>query len=404
MKILYVNNQLKLGGAETVVHQLRRGFPDAQLAVAAGKTFPPNVLPLYPRLLARLHHSRWQAVVSKFAPRDAWTDRAFRRLANGPHDLIHIHNFHGKYASIESLSYLAKKKPLVWTFHALWGVTGGCDHPRTCPRYLAACGECPQLGRWPLGNHDDTAEQLNKKLRLLATLPLHIVAPSKWLAEIVRHSPVGKNWQVHQIPNAVDAIFENALSTKQLDTAKVRILIVNRNFKDVQKGFEMIRTALEAVAKSYSETSTLILAGENADWAADELRGWQCEVAGYVSEPAALAALHSHSDIFLFASPAENFPCVILEAMAAGSCVVATPTGGVVEQIQHNVSGLLADEISGPSLAETLSLALNDPTLRLRLGEAARSRVAAEYTERVFIQRHRSLYEKVVSSHHSAKP
>ena len=37
---------------------------------------------------------------------------------------------------------------------------------------------------------------------------------------------------------------------------------------------------------------------------------------------------------FLFASPAENFPCVILEAMASACCVVATPTSGVTEQIE----------------------------------------------------------------------
>lgn len=401
MKILYVNNQLKLGGAETVLHQLRRGFPDSQLAVAAGKAFPPDVIPLYPRLFARLHHSRWQVVVSKFAPRDTWTDRAFRRLADCPHDLIHLHNFHGKYASIESLAYLARRKPLVWTFHALWGVTGGCDHPRTCRRYLDACGECPQLGRWPLENFDDTSDQLNKKLQLLGTLPLNIVAPSKWLAEIVRQSPIGKNWLVHQIPNAVDAVFEKALSLKSPVPKKIRILIVNRNFKDVQKGFEMIRIALAAIAKTASENATLIFAGENADWAAAELKEWPCEVAGYVSDPVALARLHSHSDIFLFASPAENFPCVILEAMAAGSCVVATPTGGVVEQIESGISGLLAEEISGSSLAKALSVALDDPALRTRLGEAAQHRVAAEYTESVFIKRHRALYEEVVASHRS---
>ena len=96
VNVLYVNNQVRLGGAETVIRQLLRGFPKAQLVVAEGKTFPRHVQPLYPRLLARLFHSRAHNLVERVASRARWTDRAFRRLASGPHDLIHLHNFHGQ--------------------------------------------------------------------------------------------------------------------------------------------------------------------------------------------------------------------------------------------------------------------------------------------------------------------
>ena len=41
----------------------------------------------------------------------------------------------------------------------------------------------------------------------LAPLPLHIVAPSRWLADVVRASRVGRRWRVHHIPNAVEAEF-----------------------------------------------------------------------------------------------------------------------------------------------------------------------------------------------------
>jgi glycosyltransferase involved in cell wall biosynthesis len=398
MKILHVNNQVRLGGAETVVRQLLRGFPGAQLAVADGKTFPPDVHPLYPRPLARLYHTRLHGLVERAAPRKVWTDRAFRNLANGPHDVIHLHNFHGQYASIESLAHLARRKPVVWTFHALWGVTGGCDHPRDCRRYLSACGQCPQLGRWPLGTLDDTEAQLAAKLALLADLPLHIAAPSRWLAQAVRESRVGRGWTVREIPNAVDREFADFLPAEapSRGAAGASVLIVNRNFRDEQKGFPITRAALEAVARLANKRPRLILAGENSDWAASQLSDWECESLGYVPEPAALAALQIRADIFLFASPAENFPCVVLEAMAAGGCVVATPTGGVVEQVEDGVSGLLAGEISGPALAEALGLALSDPTLRARLGASARVRAQREFAENIFIERYRKLYEEVL--------
>jgi len=396
MKVLHVNNQYRLGGAETVVRQLRRGFPDSRLAVADGKAFPPEVEPLYPRWLARLSHSRLHRLVERVAPRAQWTDRAFRQLADDACDLIHLHNFHGRYATVESLAHLAQHKPLVWTFHALWGVTGGCDHPRDCCRYLDACGACPQLGRWPLGARDDTAEQLARKLAHFAPLPLHIVAPSRWLGEIVSSSRVGRNWRVHHIPNAVDAAFSKFLDQAQRSTrAGLSVLVVNRNFRDEQKGFPIIQSALAGWS---GPRPRLLLAGENSDWARECLAGWECESAGYVSDPATLARLHREADIFLFASPAENFPCVVLEAMAAGNCVVATPTGGVKEQLQDGATGVLAGEISGPALAAALRRAVGDDALRKSVGNAAQARVRQEYGEALFIERHRQLYRDVVEA------
>lgn len=396
MKVLYVNNQFRLGGAETVVQQLRRGFPDSHLAVADGKIFPPQVDSLYPRWLARLHHSRFHGLVERAAPRAQWTDRAFRRLADAPCDLIHLHNFHGRYATVESLAHVAQHRPLVWTFHALWGVTGGCDHPRDCRRYLAQCGECPQLGRWPLTAYDDTAGQLERKLTHLAPLPLHVVVPSRWLADVVQSSRVGRHWQVHHIPNAVDAEFAALLDSTPLSARKdLTILIVNRNFRDEQKGFPIVQSALADWA---GPRPHLFLVGENSDWARESLAGWPAESLGYVSDPAALARLHRAADIFLFASPAENFPCVVLEAMSAGSCVVATPTGGVKEQIEDGVTGILASGITGPALAEALHRALDDEAARNRVGEAARLRAQGEYHETLFIERHRQLYARVLEA------
>ena len=71
---------------------------------------------------------------------------------------------------------------------------------------------------------------------------------------------------------------------------------------------------------------------------------------------------------------------------------------GLVEQVEDGVSGLLANEVSGPALAEALIRALSDPSLRERLGKSARVRVQREFTEELFIERHRNLYEEVLGA------
>jgi glycosyltransferase involved in cell wall biosynthesis len=243
---------------------------------------------------------------------------------------------------------------------------------------------------------DNTADQLAAKRALLAPLPFHIVAPSRWLAEIVKGSPIGRAWPVHHIPNAVDAEFAGLLEKEMPAKREAStILVVNRNFRDEQKGFPILQSALAGLS---APRPRLLLVGENSDWAREQLAEWECDSFGYVAEVAKLAELHSRAALFLFASPAENFPCVILEAMAAGHCVVATPTGGVVEQIEDGVTGLLAADISGPALGAALKRALSDPVLCRRMGGAARERVTRDFDEALFLERHRQLYAEVLGA------
>jgi glycosyltransferase involved in cell wall biosynthesis len=411
MNIAFVNTSFQLGGAETVAHALIDGCAAAghatRLYVAAGKTYPngDGVVPLYPRVLSRLHHSRFHAITERWAPRHEWTDRRFGRLASGWADVVHLHNFHGDYASVASLAKVARHKPLVWTFHGHWGITGGCDHPIECTRYRDACGNCPRLGVWPLGTVDDTAAQLELKARVLGGLPIHVVSPSRFIADRIARSRVGRQWQIHHIPNGVSTSEFRGLRKSDsalrgelgLDPTATTILVVNRNFKDPQKGFTLVREALAVIARDHQSVQ-VVLGGDNSAWAASQLPPALRAVSlGYVRSRRTMAGLFEVADIFLFASPAETFPCVVLEAMASECCVVATPTSGVTEQIDDRRTGLLATELAGEALGCTLMAALQDAGRRRALGRAAREHVIAHFSTESFVARHLDLYETMAS-------
>jgi glycosyltransferase involved in cell wall biosynthesis len=400
MNLLLVNNQIQLGGAETVVHQLWSRVPNARLLVAEAPWGSvsvrgnghrtPNVELMYPRLLSRLHHSRFHNLAEKCFPMFEWTNRHFAQLRNDPADIIHVHNFHGMYASVEALANLARTKRVIWTFHGLWGVTGGCDKPKDCRRYLEQCGNCPQLGLWPIGDRDRTAEELSRKMTVLAGLPLEVIAPSKYYVEVLRRSEIGRGWTVHHIPNGIDA---TKFNPAQVSSDRPRILVVNRNFQDPHKGFAMVRQALNAVDPKGLE---LTLVGSNSGWAFEQLqRGFQSRDLGYVTDRKILARLYAESDIFLFASAEENFPCVIVEAMASGCCVVATPCSGVVEQITDGQTGFLGSAISGEALAEALGRALKVRADLRELGLQARSEVIEKFSEDQMIESHQRVYGEV---------
>jgi glycosyltransferase involved in cell wall biosynthesis len=104
------------------------------------------------------------------------------------------------------------------------------------------------------------------------------------------------------------------------------------------------------------------------------------------------------ADIFCLPSYREGLPMAILEAMAAGLPVVATPVGGIPDVVRDNESGLLlaAGDVGG--LAAALAELARDPELRHRLGEQGRIVVEELAGVPAVAARWRELYESVATS------
>lgn len=85
-------------------------------------------------------------------------------------------------------------------------------------------------------------------------------------------------------------------------------------------------------------------------------------------------------DIFVFPSINEGLPLVILEAMSAGLPVIAyDEVGAVPEVIENGVTGILAHKGNIHDIATAVRKLVNDPHLRLQMGEAGRVRVETHY-------------------------
>jgi glycosyltransferase involved in cell wall biosynthesis/GT2 family glycosyltransferase len=70
----------------------------------------------------------------------------------------------------------------------------------------------------------------------------------------------------------------------------------------------------------------------------------------------------------------EPFGQVVLEGLAAGLPVIAADAGGPAEIITHNVDGLLTAPNDTAALAHAMLQLAEDPALRIRLGDAGRTR------------------------------
>lgn len=94
------------------------------------------------------------------------------------------------------------------------------------------------------------------------------------------------------------------------------------------------------------------------------------EIPGWVG-PTRVAELIATADILVLPSFAENLPLSIIEGMASGLAVVATPVGAVSDIVKDGETGLLVQPGDVDGLTSALTRLVEDQPLRQRLGAAA---------------------------------
>lgn len=100
-------------------------------------------------------------------------------------------------------------------------------------------------------------------------------------------------------------------------------------------------------------------------------------------------------DVFVLPTRGDNLPVSILEAMAYALPVVSTRVGGVPEQVEHGVTGLLVLPDDAPGLADALTTLLVDPSLRAAYGRAAAAKARAEFDGGLVAARMMDLYREL---------
>ncbi len=106
--------------------------------------------------------------------------------------------------------------------------------------------------------------------------------------------------------------------------------------------------------------------------------------------------LLTEADVFVRPSLLEGMPLTVLEAMACGLPVVATPVGGTAELVHDGVNGYLVEPGSRTELAERLCTLLGDAGLRRDMGSKGRTLVESGYDWNEIADRTVEVYEQAL--------
>jgi type III pantothenate kinase len=109
------------------------------------------------------------------------------------------------------------------------------------------------------------------------------------------------------------------------------------------------------------------------------LRELVADAVGFVP-PGRLGPYFERAAVVACPSRREGYGVVAREAMAYGRPVVATAVGGLVDAVEHGVTGLLVPARDPAALRDALERLLADRDLRRKLGVAGRARAGKRFS------------------------
>jgi glycosyltransferase involved in cell wall biosynthesis len=212
----------------------------------------------------------------------------------------------------------------------------------------------------------------------------HVFTPSSYLGELAVSWGVAPE-RVSVLPNPAPRLSESA-PRDALRTA-FEMNGITLAFAGRLTAQKSLGLALEALAQV--DAVHLLIAGDGDEREPLQARAAELGLADRVRFLGPLTRervveLFRAADASILSSSWENFPHTVVEALAAGTPVIATAAGGVAEVVQDEVNGLLVPVGDADALGAAVRRFAADGALRERLRTAAAPSVAEYEPERVF--------------------
>jgi len=320
-------------------------------------------------------------------------------------DIVNLHWIGDGYIALSELPRI--RAPLVWTLHDMWPFTGGCHYDENCGRYRQSCGHCPQLGS--KHDHDLSRWVWTQKSRSWRSVPITVVAPSRWMDNCARRSSLFGVMRIEHIPYGIDADvyrpLDKAEARAQFNLPHDSTLILFGAAaigRDTRKGLQLLPAAIERIAPRLG-SCTLVTFGSVAEQELPRFPIPARHLGAFHSE-ADLAALYAAADVFVAPSQQDNLPNTVMEALACGTPCVAFDIGGMPDMIEHRRNGYLARPYESDDLAAGIAWVVEDLERWRKLSEHARRKVEREFTIMLQAQRYRALYEELLEARQRVSP
>lgn len=155
---------------------------------------------------------------------------------------------------------------------------------------------------------------------------------------------------------------------------KARLLIVGDEFVNERNRQSSYMMELKALAQKLGISDKVIFTGFRSD----------------------VSNVLSSIDIFVSSSVNDPNPRAVLEAMYMGCSIIGTRSGGVPEMIEDGKSGILVPPDDPRSMTKAVKKLIENPALRMSMGQAAKKRVEDIFTIDVTQRKIEKVYDELL--------
>lgn len=168
------------------------------------------------------------------------------------------------------------------------------------------------------------------------------------------------------------------------------------------KGIREYVEAARIIKKNTTDIRFLLVGAPDLDNPASihetQLKAWDKEgVVEWLGHQKDIPKLLSQSHIVCLPSYREGLPKSLLEALAAGKPVVTTDVPGCREVVADGDNGLLVPARQVEELVRALTTLIENPALRIKLGERGRERAEKEFSSNIVVNATLSVYEQLLA-------
>jgi len=200
--------------------------------------------------------------------------------------------------------------------------------------------------------------------------------------------------------NALRPSRSRATIRAELGLADGELLLLGVAQLTHRKGYDLALDALAALPTEGLPPWRLLLAGDGPALAELSQQATQLALDARVRFLGArddVPDLHAAADVFLMPSRSEGLGIAALEAMAAGTPVLAAAVGGLAEAVVHEETGLLVPPDDAAALGDALQRLLAEGPLRARLAAAGPRRIAETFSAETMVDAYVALYDEILA-------
>jgi glycosyltransferase involved in cell wall biosynthesis len=309
----------------------------------------------------------------------------------------------------EAAAIAAKLSEPIDVFHAHdWLVaTAGIGLKHVFRKPLLVTMHSTEIGRRD-GLHTTTERTIHETEAWLTYEAWRVVCCSDYMMQHVKWAFGLPNDKMTMVPNGVNSHVYHSVDNWDLREFRLKYALPNEKIVlyvgrlVYEKGIHILINAVPKILAKVDAKFVIVGSGYMQEQLSNIVKSMGLEhkvlFTGFVDE-ANLQKLQKVADVSVVPSLFEPFGIVALEAMAAGSPVVVSDTGGLSEIVEHEVTGVKVYPNNTDSLSWGITKVLTDENFAKFIRENAHKTILEKYDWNRIAQQTCNVYQAVLGEY-----